>query len=83
MTTSLRIRSNGSDFGEFERALGVIADHGFVPGEAEGAGKRGERVGFVVDDQDLCLCAHAAAFGSVMINVAPLPAWLSTAMVPP
>ena len=40
----------GLRFGEFERARGVIADGGFVPGEAEGARQRGQRVGVVVND---------------------------------
>ena len=39
---------------QFERARGVVADRGFVPGQAEGARQRGQRVGVVVDDQEVC-----------------------------
>jgi hypothetical protein len=53
-----------------------------VSGQAKGARQRGQRVGLIVDDEDICLRVHAAALGSVMINVAPPPGGLSTAMVP-
>jgi hypothetical protein len=41
----------GLRFGEVERARGVVADGGFVPGQAEGARQRGQRVGVVVNNQ--------------------------------
>ncbi len=40
-------------FDEIEGARGVIADGGLVAGETEGAGERRERVGVVVDDEEL------------------------------
>ena len=44
----------GLRFDQFERARGVVADGGLVPGQAEGAGEGRQRVGIVVDDQEVC-----------------------------
>jgi hypothetical protein len=41
--------------GQFQRAYGVVADHSFMAREAEGAGERCQRVGLVVDDEDVGL----------------------------
>ena len=45
--------SKGCDLDQFERAGGVVADGGFVPGQAEGAGQRSQRIGVVIDDQQV------------------------------
>ncbi len=47
----------GLRFGEFEGFVGVVADGGFVAFETESARKRGQRIGFVVDDQQVCFVA--------------------------
>ena len=44
----------GLRFDQFQRARGVIADRGFVPGQAEGPRQRGQRVGIVIDNQEVC-----------------------------
>ena len=70
---------------QLERAHGVVANHGLVAGETKGAGKRCQRVGFIVDDEDVCFCSHdgvPAALGSVMTKVAPPPVRLSTEIEP-
>ena len=45
----------GLGAGEFQGACRVVAHHGFVPGETEGAGERCQSIGFVVDDEDVGL----------------------------
>ena len=69
--------------GQLECARGIVADHGFVACEPEGACQRSQCIGFVVDDKDVGFRTHGSAFGRVMINVAPPLAGLSTAIVPP
>ena len=54
ITTSDSIMSKGCDFDQLERARGVVADGGLVAGQAEGARQRGQRVGVVVDNQQVC-----------------------------
>jgi hypothetical protein len=51
----------GLSAGQFKGARRVVADDGFVPGEPEGAGERRQRVGFVVDDKDVCLVAYGVS----------------------
>ena len=70
---------------ELKGARRVVAHHGFMACKPEGARERSKRVGFVVDDENLCLGGHdfvSLARGSAITNVAPLPAPLSTEMVP-
>ena len=77
----------GLRFGQFERARGVIADRGFVPGQAEGARQRGQRVGVVVNDQEVCHRSYSDSDSQVrdssMRKVEPLPFSLSTEIRPP
>ena len=49
--------------GQFQRFGGVVADGGFVSGEAEGARERRQRVGFVVDDQDVGFAIRHVSIG--------------------
>ena len=65
----------GLRFGQFEGARGVIADGGFVPGEAEGARQRGQRVGVVVNDQEVCHRSYSGSQvrDSSMRKVEPVP----------
>ena len=58
MTTSERIRSKVFGADEFGGAGGVVADGGFMAGEAEGAGERGQRVGVVVDEEEMSFAWH-------------------------
>ena len=55
-------------FGEFQRARGVIADRGFVPGEPKGARQRGERVRVVVNDKDVGFERHGRLASSSCIS---------------
>ena len=45
-------------FGQFEGAYGAVADGGVVTGETKGAGERSERIGIVIDDQDIRFGGH-------------------------
>src|SRR5256885_9888946 len=40
---------------QVECAVGVVANHGVVTSDSEGARKRGQRAGLIVNDQDVCL----------------------------
>ena len=53
ITTSEKIMSKGCAADQLERARGVVAHRGLVAGQPEGARQRGQRVGFVVDDQQV------------------------------
>ncbi len=44
----------GLRLGQFQRARGVVADRRLVAGQAEGARQRGQRIGVIVDDQEVC-----------------------------
>ena len=85
MTTSLKHHVEGLRFDQFEGARGVIADGGFVPGQAEGARQRGQRVGVVVNDQEVCHRSYSGSQvrDSSMRKVEPRPFSLSTEMRPP
>ena len=70
---------------QLQRTRGIIADHSLVAGEAEGASQRGQRIGFVIDDEDVGFGAHdvlSSARGSVITKVAPLPVSLCTETAP-
>src|SRR5580698_7977619 len=72
--------------GQLQRACGVVANHGLMARQPEGAGERCQRVRFIVDDKNICFDRHddplPFAAGSVMTKVAPPPGLLSTAMAP-
>ena len=50
---------------EFDGAESVVADGGFVAGEAKGAGERGEGVGVVVDEEKMGFAWHVDPFGPI------------------
>src|SRR5207244_12329232 len=43
---------------EVESLGRVIADRGFVTGQAKRAGERSQRVGLIIDDQQMCSLRH-------------------------
>ena len=43
---------------EVESLGRVIADRGFVTGQAKRAGERSQRVGLIIDDQQMCFLRH-------------------------
>ena len=65
----------GLGTGQFQRASGVVADDGFMAREAESASQRSQRIGLVIDDQNLCLGGHdlvsfiSAAFGASRLAI--------------
>ena len=66
---------------QFQRARGVIADGGLVPRQAEGARQRGQRVGVVVNYQQVCQNVVLSYPNSIR-NVVPRPGSLSTEIRP-
>ena len=58
MTTSEKMRSKFWDLARSRAFGGVVADSGFVTAKAECAGKGSQRVGFIVDDQQMRFLGH-------------------------
>ncbi len=48
----------GLCLGQFQSFVGVVADGGFVAFQTKGARKRRQRVGFVIDDQQVRFLRH-------------------------
>ncbi len=63
---------------EFQRAVGLIAHHRLMPGQAKSPRQRCQRIRVVVHQQQF---AHVVVFNSIR-NVVPLPGSLCTVIVP-
>src|SRR5207248_10277472 len=51
---------------KLDGAVGIVANSGFVPGEAKSAGKRSQRVGIIVDQEEMRFAGQVGPLGALV-----------------